>query len=77
MIIGGIPYYLSQVKKGKSASECIDELCFQKNSILFDEFNRLFKSLFYESDMYLKLCRIIAKHRYGISQVHIPGQNCR
>jgi uncharacterized protein len=71
MVIGGIPHYLSRVEKGKSASQCIDELCFQKNGILFSEFEKLFTSLFDESDIYLRLCRSIAKHRYGIGQVQL------
>ena len=71
MVIGGIPHYLSQVRKGLSSAECIDELCFQKNGLLFSEFNRLFSSLFQESDVYLKLSKTIAKHRHGIGQAQL------
>lgn len=71
MVIGGIPYYLSQLRKGLSSSQCIDELCFQKNGILFSEFDRLFASLFHESEIYLKLCRTIANHRHGIAQAQL------
>lgn len=71
MVLGGVPHYLSRLSKGKSASECIDELCFQSNGLLFGEFENLFKSLFHESDIYLKLCRMIAKHRYGIGQAQL------
>lgn len=69
--MGGIPYNLSQLRKGLSSSQCIDELCFQKNGILFNEFDRLFKSLFQESDLYLKLCRTIAKNLYEIGQAQL------
>ncbi len=71
MVIGGVPYYLSRLNKGKSASEYIDELCFQKSGLLFGEFENLFKSLFHESETYLKLCRVIAKYRYGIGQAQL------
>ncbi len=71
MVIGGIPHYLSQIEKGKSTAQCIDELCFQKNGLLFSEFDRLFASLFNESDVYLKLCQTIAKYRYGIGQAQL------
>lgn len=30
MVIGGIPYYLKEVRKGQSTAQTIDHLCFQK-----------------------------------------------
>lgn len=71
MVIGGIPHYLSQIQTGQSATQAIDLLCFQKNGLLFGEFTRLFASLFQESDVYFKICRIIAKHRYGTGQTQL------
>ena len=68
MAIGGVPLYLDQVKKGKSADQVIDELCFSKQGLLFDEIHELFKSLFDYSEIYVALTREIAKHRYGISK---------
>lgn len=68
LVIGGIPHYLSQIQKGRSATQIIDSFCFQRNGLLLGEFDRLFASLFQESEIYLKLCRIISKHRYGLSQ---------
>jgi hypothetical protein len=59
------------LRRGLSSAQCIDELCFQKNGILFSEFDRLFASLFHEADIYLKLCRTIANHRYGIGQAQL------
>ncbi len=71
MVIGGIPHYLSQIRKGLSASQIIDELCFQSNGTLFNEFERLFGSLFQESDIYFMLTKIIARHRQGIGQAQL------
>ncbi|MBP6986302.1 MAG: AAA family ATPase [Alphaproteobacteria bacterium] len=71
MVIGGIPHYLSQIKKGKTTAQCVDELCFQKNGLLFSEFDRLFASLFNESEIYVKLCQTISKYRYGIGQAEL------
>ena len=71
LVLGGVPHYLSRLNKGKSAAESIDELCFQTNGLLFGEFENLFKSLFHESEIYLKLCRTIAKYRYGIGQAQL------
>jgi uncharacterized protein len=75
MAIGGVPYYLTQVKKGKSATQVIDQLCFQKNALLYDEFNKLFSSLFEDADYYKELIRVIAKKRSGLSLTEIE-QNC-
>lgn len=67
-VLGGVPLYWSYVKKGRSAHQCIDELCFQGDGPLVKEFGRLFESLFEDPKPYTDLIRIIAKHRYGIGQ---------
>lgn len=71
MTLGGIPHYLALVRKGLSAYQCIDELCFQKGGALVKEFSRLFESLFNESNDYITLVRVIAKHHYGIGQAKL------
>lgn len=67
-VMGGIPLYLEQIKKGKSADQIINEVCFNKTGLLFDEMNELFKSLFKANVLYMKITREIAKYRYGISK---------
>jgi hypothetical protein len=56
------------IRKGRSAHQCIDELCFQKNGPLVNEFELLFESLFEDPKPYVELIRFIANHRYGIGQ---------
>ena len=46
MVFGGVPYYLKQIEQGKSALQNINKICFQIDGLLYDEFNRLFQSLF-------------------------------
>src|SRR3990167_6124886 len=46
MVFGGIPYYLKQIEKGKSALQNINKVCFQTDGLLNNEFDRLFRSLF-------------------------------
>jgi AAA+ ATPase superfamily predicted ATPase len=70
-VLGGVPHYWSFVRKGYSAHQCIDELCFQRNGPLVNEFERLFKSLFEDPKPYKELIRFIAKHRYGIGQTEL------
>ena len=74
MIFGGIPYYLRQVEKGKSARQIINKICFQKDGLLYDEFDRLFRSLFEYAEENLSIIKVISKHRYGISRSDIIEQ---
>jgi hypothetical protein len=74
MAIGGIPYYLNGIKKNLSANQNINNLCFRREGLLFDEFNKLFKSLFYDANAYIELIRIIAQKRYGISRAELEEQ---
>ena len=68
MVTGGIPFYLKQIDRKKSVIQNINALCFEKNGLLLEEFPRLFKSLFEQSEINLKLVKAIANKRYGISR---------
>ena len=68
-MLGGVPHYWSFIRKGRLAHQCIDELCFQQNGSLVNEFGRLFESLFEDPKPYVELIRFISEHRYGIGQV--------
>lgn len=70
-VLGGVPLYWSFVRKGLSARQCIDELCFQMNGPLVKEFERLFQSLFEDPKPYADLIRLIAKHHYGLGQAEL------
>jgi AAA+ ATPase superfamily predicted ATPase len=70
-VLGGVPLYWTFVRKGLSAHQCIDELCFQSNGPLVKEFDRLFQSLFEDPKPYMDLIRVLAKHHYGIGQAEL------
>jgi AAA+ ATPase superfamily predicted ATPase len=70
-VLGGVPLYWSFIRKGQSAQQNIDRLCFQSGSILVKEFERLFSSIFTDAKPYIEFIRIIAKYRYGISQAQL------
>ena len=46
MTVGGIPYYLDKIRKGRSAAQNIDALFFVENAALRDEFGQLYAALF-------------------------------
>lgn len=68
MAIGGVPYYLSFIQQGLSASQNIENLAFKRKSFFIEEFNNLFSALFEDSAIYINIIRTIAKNRYGIAQ---------
>lgn len=71
MVFGGIPFYLNMIEKGLSAEQCIDNLCFNSNSHLINEFEKLFSSLFTKADIYVTIVKELAKHREGLGQAEI------
>ncbi len=68
MATGGIAYYLSKVKRGKSATQIIEELAFSKQAFLLDEFDNLFDSLFENGEIYAQIVKLIAKKPNGIGK---------
>ena len=71
MVTGGVPFYLTHVEKGLSATQIIENLAFRKNSFLLEEFQNLYASLFNESEDYIAILELISKAHYGISQVDL------
>jgi uncharacterized protein len=68
MAIGGVAAYLDMVKPGKSSSQIISEICFNPQSPLYGEFDRLFKSLFSKSEIHTKIIRTLLNKRSGMDR---------
>jgi AAA+ ATPase superfamily predicted ATPase len=68
MVMGGIPHYLKNIKRNLSVAQNINMLCFQKGGLLFDEFEKLFHSLYDEPELYIKIVKTIAKKKSGLSR---------
>jgi AAA+ ATPase superfamily predicted ATPase len=68
MIFGGIPFYLSLIKKGKSLSQTVDDLFFRQNGILRDEYKNLYSSLFTNYENYEKIVEVLGKKSIGLSR---------
>jgi uncharacterized protein len=69
--LGGVPLYWSYVRKGLSSHQCIDEICFRRDTPLIKEFNRLFQSLFEDPKPYIDIIRVLAKHHCGVGQAEL------
>jgi uncharacterized protein len=59
MVMGGVPYYLEQLKKGQSATQNIERVCFEETGLLKTEFKFIFSSLFNNAGKHEQLLRKI------------------
>ncbi|MGB0429269.1 MAG: ATP-binding protein [Bacteroidia bacterium] len=68
MALGGIPFYLEQIEKGKSAAQNIDYLIFNERGTLRNEFNNLLPSLFKNSENHFKVLKALGKTKSGLNR---------
>ena len=73
MVTGGIPYYLSYFKKGKSLAQNIDELFFSKNAKLKNEFERLFFSIFNRPEVMISIIKFLSTRNAGYMRSEIAS----
>lgn len=61
-VTGGVPRYLEEIRPEWPAEENIRVMCFEKESFLFKEFDRIFSDLFQKkNDSYLKIVQRLAQ----------------
>ncbi|MBR0092649.1 MAG: ATP-binding protein [Lachnospiraceae bacterium] len=68
MILGGIPFYWSLMKKGRSLAQNIDEMIFSEDAYLKEEFYYLFASLFKRPENYIRIIAALAKKKGGLTR---------
>lgn len=71
MVFGGVPLYLTMLKKHLSLDANIDEMFFREGAPLRDEYTFLFRSLFKDSDYYMRIIDAISKKNMGLSRTDI------
>ncbi len=74
MIMGGIPFYLSQIDPSISLSENIDQIFFKEHGLLWDEFYRLYDTLFNGNQKYIKIVEILSEIKYGLTRNEIANK---
>ena len=67
MSFGGIPFYLSLIDVKKSLAQNIDSLCFARGGALALEFNELYNALFTHAENYVRVVKLLAQKRYGMT----------
>jgi uncharacterized protein len=71
MAMGGIPYYLKQVQPGDSAIQNIDNILFDENSTLKNEFQNLYRALFDHYEKYETIIKALAQKQKGLTRQEI------
>lgn len=71
MIMGGVPYYWSGLRKGLSLSQNIDALFFSPDGDFVDEFNALYASLFRHPEPYVSVIEALARKRAGMTRAEL------
>jgi uncharacterized protein len=71
MTLGGLPYYLEQIKKGESPTKAIERLCFEPNGILKNEYHNLYKALFDNWEYHEDIVQVLAKTQKGLTRIEI------
>ena len=73
MAIGGVPYYLKELKPGLSAKQNISKVCFSNGSLLSTEYDNLLSSLFKHSEFHAEILKILAKNIGGINKEELAS----
>lgn len=71
MTMGGIPYYLKDVEKGKTSVENINQLFFGKNALLLNEFQNLYSALFSNYEKHIAVIRALGSKKMGLARYEI------
>ena len=68
MAMGGIPYYLKNIRKGETAATAIERMCFHPDGILNREYNNLYRALFYNYRDHENINKALAKSQKGLTR---------
>ncbi len=74
MVMGGIPFYLKEITKGKSATQLIDEICFSPKSLLQGEYLQLYHSLFKNAGNHIQIIEKLASKAQGMTRKDIADK---
>lgn len=74
MIMGGIPYYLNLLDRSLSCRQNIDSLFFRNKGELWDEFDHLYRTLFSNSDSYIRVVEALSRKKTGMTRNEIIQQ---
>ena len=71
MVLGGIPYYWTFLKKNNSVAQNIDQMFFAEDAPLRTEFDALYASLFKNPNPYIQTVRVLGTKKAGMTRSEI------
>lgn len=71
MAMGGVPFYLKEIEKGKSVPQLINEICFSKLGLLSAEYKQLYFSLFKNAELHISIIEALAKRPQGLTRTDL------
>lgn len=71
MVMGGIPFYWSLLRKELSLPQNIDSMFFSEDGELNNEFDALYRSLFKKPEAYIHVINTLGKKRIGMTRDEI------
>lgn len=71
MTLGGVPFYLENLKKGESYAASIERICFSPNGILHNEYSNLFHALFSNPEVHIQILSALSSRQYGMNHNEI------
>lgn len=71
MVMGGVPYYWSYLDRGMSLAQNIDNIFFDPEGQLHNEFDELYASLFNRPETYIRVIQTLSTKRMGLSRDEI------
>ena len=74
MAKGGIPFYLKEAVKGKSATQHIDATCFSQHGLLYAEYSQLYHSLFKNAEQHIAIIEALASRPKGMVRLDIAAK---
>lgn len=71
MILGGVPYYWSFLRKNESLAQNIDRMLFADEAPLGDEYSALYASLFKHPEPYIAIVETLARKKSGMTRMEL------
>ena len=71
MTLGGIPFYLENLRKGESFAVAIERICFSPTGLLRNEYNNLYQALFSNAEIHQAIVAALASYPNGATHAEI------
>ena len=71
MSIGGVPFYLKDIQSGLSVPQILDQLFFEPQATLKNEFQNLYASLFKNNTLHEAVVEVLARKNKGLTRNEI------